>query len=783
MASTPVTVDGAIVAFDPLILKGDPGSGGAQGATGPVGATTNLTLGTVSSVPSGQTASASLTGTAPNQVLNLVLVDGPDGSGGGGGGTKDTTAVTGILKGNGAVITAATAGTDYLTPTDLAPKAPLASPTFTGAPQLPAETVILPGVGVATGVTSHGFSTPFLPRVSRPQGPRTVVTTFQSGHGWTRQAGTSSSADDTSVYANEKQSFRITSAGDGTTNRYRPSTFGPIDMSKSALLLKIAVDNPARLTSAGVQIGITSDNFSANYSVGYVAANPVSPWVKSGNFFTLLVSRADFLGTTTGSGGLVTGTVNFASINNLQVAVVDTGAVVNVWLQEFSLVPDPPAGRIVICFDDGYLGQAQDCAPYMDKYGIAASAFIIRDLLTAADGGSTQYMSLPQAKRLHDYHGWDICPHSDTVAHHNSTNGLVDLSAADFETECIRMKNYLLQNGMSRGADIFAWPLGAYDPAHLTIAERYFTAIRTFATGSFGVWCDGYPLGDLMQMRGMAVTGGSSPDSAATVNTAIDSAMAANKTVIITFHDVKTTADGQSTTYPLTNFQTIIDHIGVTYPGLTTTLSALFKDGMHASTHTAGGSDPVTPAAIGAQPVDSDLTTIAALTATTDSFMQSKSSAWTTRTVAQVKTDLGLSGSNTGDQTTVTGNAGTATTLQTARNIDGVSFNGSTDVVLNPAINAQAASYTAVLADQTKYVTLSNASAMTFTVPPNSSVAFPVGTALIGSQIGVGQVTLTPGAAVTINGYPGLKVAAQWGSFALLKTATDTWIASGALSA
>ena len=56
------------------------------------------------------------------------------------------------------------------------------------------------------------------------------------------------------------------------------------------------------------------------------------------------------------------------------------------------------------------------------------------------------------------------------------------------------------------------------------------------------------------------------------------------------------------------------------------------------------------------QPLDSDLTTISGLTATTDNFLQAKASAWTSRTVAQVKTDLGLSGTNSGDQTiTLTG--------------------------------------------------------------------------------------------------------------------------------
>lgn len=42
-----------------------------------------------------------------------------------------------------------------------------------------------------------------------------------------------------------------------------------------------------------------------------------------------------------------------------------------------------------------------------------------------------------------------------------------------------------------------------------------------------------------------------------------------------------------------------------------------------------------------------------------------------------------LSGTNSGDQTTISGNAGTATTLATARNINGVSFNGSADITIN----------------------------------------------------------------------------------------------------
>jgi C4-dicarboxylate-specific signal transduction histidine kinase len=59
------------------------------------------------------------------------------------------------------------------------------------------------------------------------------------------------------------------------------------------------------------------------------------------------------------------------------------------------------------------------------------------------------------------------------------------------------------------------------------------------------------------------------------------------------------------------------------------------------------------------------------------------------------------------------------------------------------AINAQTdASYTAVLTDDGKLVTMSNASANTFTVPPNSSVAFGIGTQINIAQLGAGRQQL-----------------------------------------
>jgi hypothetical protein len=100
-------------------------------------------------------------------------------------------------------------------------------------------------------------------------------------------------------------------------------------------------------------------------------------------------------------------------------------------------------------------------------------------------------------------------------------------------------------------------------------------------------------------------------------------------------------------------------------------------------------------------------------------------------------------------------------------------------IITDTVTNAQTASYTLVLADSGKMIEMGVASANTLTVPPNSSVAFPVGTTLTVLQTGAGQCTLTAGAGVTVNGTPGLKLRTTWSSATLIKRATDTWVALG----
>jgi len=91
--------------------------------------------------------------------------------------------------------------------------------------------------------------------------------------------------------------------------------------------------------------------------------------------------------------------------------------------------------------------------------------------------------------------------------------------------------------------------------------------------------------------------------------------------------------------------------------------------------------------------------------------------------------------------------------------------------------------YTLALTDAGKGIEAANASAITITVPPNSSVAFPVGTVITVAQADAGQVTISPGSGVTLKSVAATpQTRAQEAVLSLWKVATDTWRVFGDLA-
>ena len=83
------------------------------------------------------------------------------------------------------------------------------------------------------------------------------------------------------------------------------------------------------------------------------------------------------------------------------------------------------------------------------------------------------------------------------------------------------------------------------------------------------------------------------------------------------------------------------------------------------------------------------------------------------------------------------------------------------------------------LDDNNGYIRGSNAAAITVTIPPNSSVAFPLGTSLTYRQAAAGQLEISPGSGVTLNAPASasspLKTKQEGSTVQLVKVATDEW--------
>jgi len=89
------------------------------------------------------------------------------------------------------------------------------------------------------------------------------------------------------------------------------------------------------------------------------------------------------------------------------------------------------------------------------------------------------------------------------------------------------------------------------------------------------------------------------------------------------------------------------------------------------------------------------------------------------------------------------------------------------------------ASWTAKIDDNGRNVLMNAATALNFTIPPNSSVSFPVGAILTATQWGAGQVTLVPRSGVTLRTATSLLTRAQNSSLSAEQVAVDTWLVTG----
>jgi len=157
-----------------------------------------------------------------------------------------------------------------------------------------------------------------------------------------------------------------------------------------------------------------------------------------------------------------------------------------------------------------------------------------------------------------------------------------------------------------------------------------------------------------------------------------------------------------------------------------------------------------------------------------------------TGTVTSITAGTGLSGGTITSTGTIAIDS-TVATLTGTQTLTNKTLTTPTldDAKINLAFDAETASYTAVLANNSQVVTMNNASANTFSIPTNASVAFPIGTQINVLQIGAGQTTIqavTSGTTTiqsTGASAAAPKLRARYSVATCLKAGTDLWYVFG----
>jgi hypothetical protein len=162
--------------------------------------------------------------------------------------------------------------------------------------------------------------------------------------------------------------------------------------------------------------------------------------------------------------------------------------------------------------------------------------------------------------------------------------------------------------------------------------------------------------------------------------------------------------------------------------------------------------------------------------------------------ISAVVAGTGLSGGGTSGSVTLSIDTAVTVDLTTSQTLTNKTLTTptlTTPVInggqINIGINAQTGTtYTTVLADNGKLVTQTNASAITTTIPPASSVAYPVGAQINLAQLGAGQVTIQGGSGVTVVSTGATaatpKLRTQYSTATAICTSADNWLVVGDIS-
>ena len=206
-----------------------------------------------------------------------------------------------------------------------------------------------------------------------------------------------------------------------------------------------------------------------------------------------------------------------------------------------------PTAKVSFTFDDGLQSTYTQAAPTLAAYGLTGTDYVITGCVgmtttpnTCRANNDRAYMTWAQVQALQNTYGWEIGSH--TVDHDCLASSAAQdpgdcqkntLTTAQVDAELANSKSALAAEGIN--ATDFAPPYGDYNNNVMAQIAKYYASMRQFknAADNANVW----PYSDYY-LQDVTVQEGTTPVS--TIESDINNAIANNKWLVLTFHDIAT---------------------------------------------------------------------------------------------------------------------------------------------------------------------------------------------------------------------------------------------------
>lgn len=179
-------------------------------------------------------------------------------------------------------------------------------------------------------------------------------------------------------------------------------------------------------------------------------------------------------------------------------------------------------GLVSVTFDDSWANQYTNGLPLLQKYGLAATFYVLSGELTS----QPEYMSASQVQSLHTS-GHEIGSH--TITH----TDLTTVSQSQLVQE-MSQSQITLQNIIGAPVKNFAYPYGAYNANTLNVGKQYYRSQRSVNRGVNSK--------DNFDITTLKIQEVNSSISQAQVKSWIDEAIAQKAWLILCYHEIANTA-------------------------------------------------------------------------------------------------------------------------------------------------------------------------------------------------------------------------------------------------